>query len=118
MCNIERETLRMKKYLVLCIAVSFFLTGCTGLKTVGKGVAMAGVVGLAATSAYYEEQQQSIDDYVRTNGAPSAQYTTSDGDTVYSFVRACPNSQGSEHKIVTVGSNHKIKTITTAQQCR
>lgn len=89
----------MKKFLILFAAVLIF-SGCETLYE-----ALKGDVGT------------DFDQYVRVNGAPTSQYKTKSGDIVYSFIKPCNNTQGSQEKTVVVDTNNIIQEITIVRSC-
>lgn len=109
----------MKKCIVLLVMIAFSLTGCSTMKSAGTDLAVAGVAALAVLAAYGDSTPylDDFDDYVRSNGVPAAQYVASNGDTIYSFIKACSYKPGFEETIVTVNSNNKIEDISTTQSC-
>ena len=105
----------MKKYLCLLFVSLFVLAGCgeTG-KNVATGLAFVGIVGLATAEAWNSKY---FDDYVRENGVPTSQYTDTSGNTIYAYVKICPNNQGQEETNVLVDKDNKILSVKQVRSC-
>ena len=61
---------------------------------------------------------QNFDDYVLTYGVPASQYTSSNGNIIYSFKTACqydPMKEG--ETLVVVGENNLIQNVSTSINC-
>ena len=105
----------MKRFICLLFIALFILSGCgeTG-KKIGTGLAVVGVVGLAAADAW---NSKTFDDYVSENGVPTSQYTDSSGNTTYAYVKICPDNQGQEETNVLVDKNNKILSVSQIRTC-
>ena len=108
----------MKECLCLLFVALFILAGCgeTGKKITG-GVVAVGALGLMTADAISEAKMETFDEYVRKNGVPTSQYTNSSGETIYSYVKMCPNNQGQEEISVTVNKDNKVRNIKQIRSC-
>ena len=83
----------MNKTMILFCLFACCLSACSAMTTIGENMI-----------AY----QKNFDNYVREHGAPTSQYTLQTGDTLYTFIRPCSNSQGYEENQITVDPNNQI----------
>lgn len=94
----------------LSLSLSVFcLSACSALKT--TGAVLLGVM-MAANSV-----QNDFDRYVEKNGAPTSHYTLQTGETIYTFIRPCNNSQEYEEKQVKVDTDNVIIREQTIRSC-
>lgn len=87
----------MKKVLLL-LPYAFTLCACATLGGVGT-------VG------------SNFDDYILRYGVPTSQYTLQNGDTAYSFIKQCPYAQAQEEKVVVVGPDNTISSVSYVTHC-
>ncbi len=90
----------MKKYILISLLAVLVLAGCESLAEIGRSMAAS-----------------NFDNYVKDNGAPTSSYKLADGNTLYSFMKPCPNSQSFEQTNVLVNGSNTIVQITKKQSC-
>ena len=73
--------------------------------------------------ATWQQQQvdwtgQNFDDYILSQGMPTSQHTSTNGNTIYSFKKTCEYDRTKEGEtLIVVGQDNIIQNISTLTQC-
>ena len=79
------------------------------------------IFGLTACATWQQSVDwhgQDFDKYVSSHGVPTLQYTSPNGNIIYSFLKNCEHDfTKKEETLVTVGADNLIQSISTPSRC-